>query len=63
MVQLGLKDDFSGQVLEWDETVVPMTYPDNFLAHPDLTKRKVQEVVMHTAELASTIEANERVVK
>ena len=49
MVQLGLKDDFSGQVLEWDETVVPMTYPDNFLAHPDLTKRKVQEVVMHNA--------------
>ena len=37
MVQLGLKDDFIHQILEWDETVVPMKEPVNLVGQLDLT--------------------------
>ena len=48
MVKLNLKANFSRQVLEWDEAVVPMKEPGNFLGQPDLTKIDIREVVMHT---------------
>ena len=57
MLQLGLKTELSRQLLEWYETVVPMKDPRNVLDQPDLTKIDMQEVVMQTAETASTIEA------
>ena len=41
MVKLGLKDDFERQILEWDETVVPMKEPGNFLGQPELTKHEM----------------------
>ena len=63
MVQLGLKDDFGCQILEWDETVISMKDPGNFLGQPDLTKREMREVVMHTSEEYSTIEYTYIVVK
>ena len=31
MVQLGLKYNFGRKILEWEETVVPMKEPGNFL--------------------------------
>ena len=42
MVQLGLKADFGRKILEWDETVIPMKYPGNFLGQPNVTKREMQ---------------------
>ena len=41
ILQLFLKSDFGIQILEWDETVVPMKDPGNFLGKPNLTKNKM----------------------
>ena len=46
MVQKVLKADFPRQVLEWDETIVPMTELLNFLGQPELNKSEMIEVVM-----------------
>ena len=46
ILQLGLNDNFVYQILEWDETVIPMKDPVNFLVQPDLTKQNIPEVVM-----------------
>ena len=37
MLQLGLKSDFRHQILEWDETVVPMKELGNLIYQIDLT--------------------------
>ena len=63
MVQLGLKSDFGCQILEWDNTMVPMKILVNLLVQPGLTKRNIQEVIVQTAEPYSTREATERVLK
>ena len=63
MVQLGLTDDFKRQVLQWDGTTVHMEESRNLLGQYSLTKREMHEVVMQTAEPASTREATERMVK
>ena len=63
MLQLGLKANFRHQILEWDDTVIPMKDPVNFIGQPDLTKSEIREVVKQTAEPASTRETTERVVK
>ena len=59
LVQLGLKSDFGRQILERENTVVPMKEPGNFLGQSDSTKRDMQEVVIQTVEPDSTIEATE----
>ena len=38
MVQQGLKAGFGRQILELDETVIPMKDPCSFLGKPDWTK-------------------------
>ena len=48
IIQLGLKVEFSRQVLEWYGTVEPIKDPGNFHGQPDLTKCEIQEVVMQT---------------
>ena len=63
MLQLGLKANFRHQILEWDDTVIPMKDPVNFIGQLDLTKSEIREVVKQTAEQASTRETTERVVK
>ena len=63
MVKSGLKDDFGHQILEWDETVIHIKYPEMFLGQPDLNKNEILEVVMHTTQQASTRESTERLVK
>ena len=63
MLQLGLTYYFKRQVLQWDGTTVHMKESSNFLGQSDLTKREMREVVTQTAELASTREATERMVK
>ena len=63
MVQLFLKADFGHQILEWDETIIPMKEPVNFLFQPDITKHDMKQVVIQTAKPDSTIETTERVVK
>ena len=63
MVQLGLASGFKHQVLQWDGTTVHMKESSNFLGQSDLTKHEIREVVIQTAELASTLEATERMVK
>ena len=55
MVQLGPKADFGCKILEWDEPVIPMREPGNFLGKPNLTKRDTQEMVMQTLEPYYTI--------
>ena len=47
------------KVLVWDNSVVPMKEPGIFLGKLDLTKCKIQEVVMQTSQPASTEEYNE----
>ena len=49
MVQLGLTADFKCQVLQWDGATVHIKESINFLGQSDITKRKMGEVVMHTA--------------
>ena len=63
MIQLGPKDEFGRQIIEWDDAVIPMKEPDNFLGKHDLTKRDMQKVVMQTAQPASTGEATQKFVK
>ena len=63
MIQLGLIDDFKQQVLQWDGATVHMKEPRNLLGQSDLTKRKICEVAIQTAEPASNREATERMVK
>ena len=63
MVQLGLEDNFKRQVLQWDGTTVHMKEPRGLVGRSDLNKYDMREVVMQTAEPASTIEATERMVK
>ena len=63
MVQLGLKDNFKRQVLQWDGTTVHMKEPRGLVGRSDLNKCNMRKVVMQTAEPASTIEATERMVK
>ena len=59
MVQLGLPVDFKCQVLQWDDLIVPMKEPSGIIGKSDLTSHGMREVVMQTAEPASTREATE----
>ena len=59
MVQLLLKADFRHQVIRRDSANVHMKEPSSFLGKSNLTKREMREVVMQTAEPASTREATE----
>ena len=54
MVRLGLATNLKCQVLQWDDATVYMKEPRNLLGKSDLPKREISEVVMQTAELAST---------
>ena len=63
MLHLGLTVDFKRQVLQWDGTTVNMKESRNLLGQSDLTKREMREVVMQTAEPASTWEATDIMVK
>ena len=59
MVQLGMTANFKRQVLQWGVDNVHTKEPSGLLGQSDLTKR---EVVIHTAEPASTLEATEKMV-
>ena len=63
MVQLGLTTKFKRQVIQWDGAIVYMKESRNLLGKSNLTKREMREVVMQTAEPASTLEATEIMVK
>ena len=63
MVQIGLTDEFKSQVLQWDGTTVHMKEPRNLPGKSDITKREMREVVMQTADPASTQEATELMLK
>ena len=63
MVQLGFTAYFKLQFLQWDVTTVHIKESRNLLEQSDLTKRKMREVVMQTAEPASTGEDTEIMVK
>ena len=63
MVQLGLVTKFKRQVLQWDSATLPTKEPRGLLGKLYLNKRKMREVVTHTAEPDSTREATERLVK
>ena len=63
MVYLGLTADFKRQVLQWNSATVHMRDPRYFLGKSDLTKHEMREVVMQTAEPASTQEDTERILK
>ena len=52
MVQLGLTSDFKRQVFQWDGATVHMKEPSSLIGKSDLSKRKMREVVMQTAEPA-----------
>ena len=63
MVQLGLTTDFKRQFLKQDGNTVHMKEPSSLLGQSYLTKSDIRKVVMQTAELSSTQEDNERMVK
>ena len=63
MAQLGLRANFECQVLQWDVATVHMKESSGLLGKSDLNKSKMREVLMKTADPASTIEATERMVK
>ena len=54
MVQLGLTTDFKYQFLQWDVSTVHMKEPRSLLVQSNPTKPEIHEVVMQTAEPAST---------
>ena len=56
MAHLDLTADFKRQVLQWDCTTIHMKESRNLLGQSELTKREMHEVVMQTAEPASTQE-------
>ena len=56
MVQIDLEANFKCKLLGWDNAIVTMTFPGNFLPQPDLTKHKIQYVVMYTEEPVSKVE-------
>ena len=63
MVQLGPKADSKCQSIQWDGATIHMKESSNFLGQSDLTKRKMREVVIQTAEPASVREDTQRMVK
>ena len=63
MVHVGLTDNFKHQVLQWDGSTLHIKESSNLLGQSDLTKSKMSEVEMQTAEPVSTQEATERKVK
>ena len=63
MVQLVLTSDFKRQVLQWYGTTLHMKEFRNSIGQSYLTKGEIPDVVMKTAEPASTLEATERMVK
>ena len=62
MVQLGMTADFKFQFLQWDGTTLHMKDPSGLLGQSDITKRKMREMVMHTAEPYFKLEATEIMV-
>ena len=54
MVQLVLKAVFKRQVLQWYGDTVHMKEPSGLIEKSDLNKCEMREVVMQTAEPAST---------
>ena len=63
MVQLGMLDNFKRQVFQWDGATLSMKEPSRMIWKSYLTSRKMQEVVIQTAEPACTREDNEILVK
>ena len=63
MVQLVLMDNFRNKFLAWDDAEAPMNWSGNFLVKLNLTKRKMQEVVVQTVEQSSTREVTKLVLK
>ena len=63
MVQLGPKDNFKHQVLQWDGSTIHMKEPNGLLGKSNITKRDMREVVMQTAEPYFTQKATEQMVK
>ena len=63
MLQIALKAGFKRQVLQLDGAPVHMKETSSLLGKSDLTKREMREVVVYTAEPASTREAIELMVK
>ena len=54
MVQIGLTADFKRQVLQWDGATVNMKGHSSLIGKYDLAKSDMHEVVMQTAEPASS---------
>ena len=54
MVHIDLKANFGRQVLEWDETIVTMKGPGNFLGRTRITQCNMQYAVIQTAQSYST---------
>ena len=63
IVQLGLTVKFKRQLLQWYGSTVNMKEPKGLLGQYDPNKRNIREVVMQTAEPASTTEATGRMDK
>ena len=56
MVKLAPKANFGRQIIEWDNTIILIKEAGSFIVQPHLTKCEMQEVVIHTADPASTRE-------
>ena len=57
MVQLGPRADFGRQILEWDDTVIPMKESGIFVGKYNITNHEMQGVVMQTSEPDTNREA------
>ena len=60
MVKIGLKFHLKQKFLTWDNVALPIKKPSRLLGQEDLNKRKMNKVVMQTAEPASTKEDTEK---
>ena len=63
MVQLVLTSYFKHKFLQWGGVTVHMKEPSGLLGRSNLNKREMREVVIQTAEPASTIEDTDKMIK
>ena len=63
MAQIRLLDEFKLPVLQWDGVTVTMKEPRGMIGQTDRTSRDMRDEVIQTAELVSTREATERLLK
>ena len=63
MAQLGLIEYVKRNILEWDDSIMPMKETGYFLSKPNLTNQKMKKVAMNIKEKVPTKKPTEIIFK